>query len=102
MNNIMCLCGSTKFKQEYLNICKEMTLKGFIIVMPGLFAHAGDKISNEQKEALDALHLHKIDISDTVYIINKNGYIGSSTKNEINYAKSLNKKIIYMEKLNGN
>lgn len=46
---------------------------------------------------LDEMHKHKIDLSDAICIINKNGYIGQSTQSEIDYAKKHGKIIYYME-----
>jgi hypothetical protein len=49
------------------------------------------------KKELDRLHFDKIKLADVVYVINEDGYIGESTQNEIEYAKELDKRIIYME-----
>ena len=46
---------------------------------------------------LDDMHKCKIDIADEIFVINKNGYIGSSTKSEIEYAISKGKKVNYLE-----
>ncbi|MEM7826851.1 MAG: hypothetical protein QXQ40_01355 [Candidatus Aenigmatarchaeota archaeon] len=94
---IITLCGSTKFKKEYLEVMKRLTLEGKIVIPVGLYLHAGDEITDEQKEMLDELHLRKIDISDSIYVINKNGYIGESTKREIMYAQRMGKKIYFLE-----
>ncbi len=51
-----------------------------------------------KKFFLDELHKRKIDLADEILIIDVNGYIGDSTKSEIEYAKSLNKKIRYLSK----
>lgn len=92
---IICLCGSTKFKEEFLEVNKAFTLEGAIILMPGVFRHSGDKITDEEKTKLDMLHKYKIIMSDAIYVINKNNYIGQSTKKEIEFAKALNKPIYY-------
>lgn len=94
---IITLCGSTKFKDEFINANKELTLKGNIVISVGLFGHSGDTINEEQKTMLDDIHKRKIDLSDAIYVINKNGYIGNSTKSEIEYAKNHGKEIIYMQ-----
>lgn len=98
---IITLCGSTKFKDDFIKIQEELTLQGKIVISVGLFGHADNKyenkITNEIKEMLDDMHKKKIDLSDAIYVINKNGYIGESTTSEIEYAKSTNKKIYYME-----
>lgn len=98
---VITLCGSTKFKEEFITAQKELTLKGNIVISVGLFGHAdgefGTIITDEVKEMLDDIHKRKIDMADEIYVINKNGYIGSSTKSEIQYAKATGKKITYME-----
>lgn len=94
----VCLCGSTKFKEEFFKVAKEFTLKGYIVTMPMVFVHSGDEEINEvQKEYLDEVHKAKIADADLVFIINQDGYIGSSTRNEIKWAAALNKKIEYLE-----
>lgn len=96
---IITLCGSTKFKDDFLRVQKELTLLGNIVISVGLFGHSGDKEvwSENTKEMLDDMHKRKIDLADAIYVINKNNYIGKSTQSEIDYAKSQNKEIIFME-----
>jgi hypothetical protein len=78
---------------------KELTLKGYIVISVGLFGHSGDNeaLTEETKQMLDDLHKAKIAKSDFIYVINKNGYIGQSTKNEIEFAEALGKRVEYME-----
>lgn len=52
-NPIITLCGSTKFKDEILAWNRDLTLNGAIVLMPGVFAHSGDYITEQQKEELD-------------------------------------------------
>jgi len=96
---IITLCGSTRFKEEYLEVQKKLTLQGYIVISVGLFGHSGDKEvwSEKTKEMLDNMHLRKIDLADAIFVINKNGYIGNSTKNEIKYAKNTGKEVMYLE-----
>ena len=94
---VITLCGSTRFKNEFERINKELTLRGNIVISVGCFGHAGDTFTEEQKVMLDDIHKRKIDMADAIYVINKDGYIGSSTKSEIEYAKNHNKQVIYME-----
>jgi len=95
---IITLCGSTRFKKEYLDVMKKLSLKGRIVLSVGLWNHAdNEKITEEQKKNVDELHLRKIDLSDSIYVINVNKYIGESTRNEIEYAKKTGKKIYYHE-----
>lgn len=100
LNNVevVCLCGSTKFKAEFEQKTLELTLNGMIVLSVGCFMHKDSiPITEEQKIKLDELHKRKIDLCDTVFVINKNGYIGESTFSEIIYAKNKNKNIIYLE-----
>ena len=96
---IITLCGSTRFKDDFMLVQKELTLQGYIVISVGLFGHSGDqKVWNEgTKEMLDIMHKRKIDLAQAIYVINKDGYIGSSTRSEIEYAKAAGKEIYYME-----
>jgi hypothetical protein len=86
---VVTLCGSTKFKDDFIRIQKELTLKGYIVISVGLFGHSGDNEvwAEGTKEMLDDMHKRKIDMADEIFVINKDGYIGSSTRSEIEYAK---------------
>ena len=97
---VITLCGSTKFKDEFEKIQKELTLKENIVISVGLFGHSGDTITSEEKIMLDDMHRRKIDMADEIFVINKNGYIGQSTRSEINYANLTGKMICYMEPIN--
>ena len=96
---VITLCGSTKFKDEFLIEQKRLTLEGNIVISVGLFGHSGDdEVWTENiKKMLDDMHKRKIDMADEIFVINKNGYIGSSTKSEIEYSLKTNKKVNYME-----
>lgn len=103
---VVTLCGSTRFKDEFMKAQKELTLKGYIVISVGLFGHAGDSevwenmdegTLTKTKEMLDDMHKRKIDMADEIFVINKNGYIGSSTLSEIEYAKKTGKIIKYLE-----
>ena len=96
---VITLCGSTKFKDEFIQAQKRLTLEGNIVISVGLFGHSGDNdvITHETKEMLDDMHKRKIDIADEIFVINKNGYIGLSTKSEIEYAIKTGKAVKYME-----
>ena len=96
---VITLCGSTKFKSDFIKVQKELTLKGYVVISVGLFGHSGDNEvwTEGTKQMLDDMHKYKIDLADEIFVINKNGYIGESTKSEIEYAKSKGKKINYLE-----
>lgn len=93
--NVITLCGSTRFKDEFIRVQKELTLQGNIVISVGLFGHSGDdEVWNDGvKKMLDDMHLAKIDLADEIFVINVNGYIGKSTAREIAYAKACGKKV---------
>lgn len=94
---VITLCGSTRFKEDFERVNKELTLRGNIVISVGCFGHAGDVFTDEQKVMLDDIHKRKIDMADAIYVINKDGYVGMSTQSEILYAALHDKEIIYME-----
>lgn len=94
---VITLCGSTRFKEDFERINKELTLQGNIVISVGCFGHSGDSFTKEDKEMLDDIHKRKIDMADAIYVINKGGYIGESTKSEIKYALEHNKPVMLME-----
>jgi len=96
---VITLCGSTRFKDAFLAAQKRLTLAGNIVISVGLFGHSGDSeaMGAETKAMLDDMHKRKIDMADEIYVINVGGYIGSSTKSEIEYAKANGKGIRYLE-----
>ena len=104
---VVTLCGSTKFKDQFMKAQKDLTLKGYIVIYVGLFGHSGDQevwenmdevTLTKTKEILDDMHTRKIDMADEIFVINVNGYIGDSTKSEIKYAKEHGKVVNYLEK----
>ena len=105
---VITLCGSTRFRDEFIEAQKRLTLGGNIVISVGLFGHSGDNEAWENmdegtltktKEMLDDMHKHKIDMSDEIYIINVGGYIGDSTRSEIEYAEATGKTVHYLEEI---
>ena len=96
---VITLCGSTRFKEAFLKVQKELTLRGNIVISVGLFGHSGDdEVWTEgTKEMLDDMHKRKIDMADEIFVINVGGYIGSSTKSEIDYAINSGKIVNFLE-----
>ena len=96
---VVTLCGSTRFKDAFMDAQKRLTLEGNIVISVGLFGHSGDdEVWTEgRKEMLDDMHKRKIDMADEIFIINVGGYIGSSTQSEIEYATNTGKMIKYLE-----
>lgn len=97
---IITLCGSIKFKDEFMRIQEKLTLDRNIVLTPNFFNNIKkEEIDLETKKMLDEMHKQKIDISDEIYVINVGGYIGESIKSEIEYAKRKGKKISYLESI---
>ena len=95
---IITLCGSIKFKDEFMRVQEKLTLDGNIVLTPNFFNNIKkEDIGERRKKMLDEMHKQKIDMSDEIYVINVGGYIGESTKSEIEYAKAEGKKIDYLE-----
>ena len=96
---VITLCGSTRFKDEFMKAQKRLTLEGNIVISVGLFGHSGDDEvwTDGTKEMLDDMHTRKIDMADEIYVINVGGYIGSSTRSEIEYAEATGKTVRYLE-----
>ena len=102
---VITLCGSTRFKDQFMEAQKRLTLEGNIVISVGLFGHAGDEevwegmsedTLTKTKIMLDDMHKRKIDMADEIYVVNVGGYIGSSTRSEIEYAKSHGKAVHYL------
>ncbi|RKM56791.1 hypothetical protein D6855_14070 [Butyrivibrio sp. CB08] len=103
---VITLCGSTRFKDQFMEAQKKLTLEGNIVISVGLFGHSGDQevwenmdegTLTKTKEMLDDMHKRKIDMADAIYVINVGGYVGSSTKSEIEYAIAHGKEVRYLE-----
>lgn len=96
---VITLCGSTKFKEQFLAEQKRLTLEGNIVISVGCFGHSGDKevMNDNTKAMLDDMHKRKIDMADEIFVINVGGYVGSSTMSEILYANETGKIISYLE-----
>lgn len=103
---VITLCGSTRFKDEFLEVQKRLPLEGNIVISVGLFGHSGDSevwgnmdegTLTKTKAMLDDMHKRKIDMADEIYVINVRGYIGESTRSEIDYAIRHGKKVRYLE-----
>lgn len=99
---IITLCGSTRFKDEIRAADARLTMQGNIVISLGVFGHVDmperDRTTNgtELKQLLDRLHKAKIDLADSIYVVDVNGYIGESTRSEIEYALSIGKTVHYL------
>lgn len=93
---IITICGSYKYKKEMIEIAEIMTLKENCVLLPNELSRPNkESYSKEEASIIDKMHKEKIKLSDAILVVNVNNYIGPSTKQEIEYAKNLNKEIIY-------
>ena len=97
---VVTLCGSTKFKDDFIKAQESLTLLGCIVISVGLFGHHDNKygaeITPSVKYMLDDMHKRKIDMADSILVINRDDYIGESTASEIKYAEETGKRVAYM------
>lgn len=100
---IVCLCGSTRFYEEFQRANFRETMAGRIVLSVGFYPHAVSKahgedvgITADEKTRLDDLHKRKIDLADEILVLNVNNYIGDSTRSEIEYAQSTGKRVRWL------
>ena len=93
---VVTICGSMKFAEDMKKIARDLEIeKGWCVIQ--CVYDVGENLSSFEMDNIINAHWKKIDISDAIYVVNIGGYIGSSTKGEIEYAKSFGKEIIYHE-----
>lgn len=97
---VITLSGSMKYWNEFLNISSKLSSYGYIVLTPfPAIVDALDDTNNEKMKFYEELHKHRIDMSDMLFVINKDGYIGDNTQREIEYAESKNIPIEYLEEV---
>ena len=95
---VITLCGSARFKDEFRKQEQILSLKGYIVLSPIFFdEEIQTKLERTKLEMLKLMHYKRIELADEILVINKYGYIGDSTKKEIDFAKKLNKIIKFIE-----
>ena len=94
---VITICGSMRYAKEMMKIAEELELEKGYAVIQCVYNVDGKTYEGLDASTLDRIHRKKIDISDAIYVVNIDGYIGNSTKNEIEYATKNNKEIIYHE-----
>ena len=94
---VITICGSMRYSKEMMKISEELELKKGYAVIQCVYNVDGLKYEGIDASILDKVHRKKIDISDAIYVVNIDGYIGNSTKKEIEYALNSGKEVIYHE-----
>ena len=97
---VITICGSMRYSKEMMKIAEELELKDGYAVIQCVYNIDGQRYEGVDASILDKIHRKKIDISDAIYVVNIDGYIGNSTRNEIEYAKNNGKEVIYHESIN--
>jgi hypothetical protein len=101
---IVCLCGSTRFYEAFQQANYAETMAGRIVLSVGFYPHSkaehghGEGVGHDsaEKVALDELHKRKIDLADEVLVLDVDGYIGDSTRSEVEYAKRIGRPVRYL------
>ena len=96
---VITICGSMRYSKEMMKIAEKLELKEGYAVIQCVYNVDGQRYEGIDTSILDKIHRKKIDISDAIYVVNIDGYIGNSTRNEIEYAKNNGKEVIYHEKV---
>ena len=92
---VITLCGSLKFQKEMMKVAEKMSLEGYCILTPVYPVLENINRIEEQLVRVKKAHFKRIELSDTILVLNVDNYIGNSTSLEIDYAKKLGKEIIY-------
>jgi hypothetical protein len=94
---VITVCGSLKFKEIMQEEAEKLALNGYCVLTPIFPFNKNLNINMKQLDSFKKAHFKRIELSDAIYVVNKDNYIGDSTKLEIDYATKLNKEIIYYE-----
>jgi hypothetical protein len=100
---VVTLCGSSRFRDAFVAENRRLSLEGRIVISLGLFGHlegldiGTDTEPTPVKVMLDELHKRKIDMANRIHVVNLGGYVGRSTRSEIDYAEAHGKPVTYME-----
>ena len=94
---VITICGSLKFKKIMQEEAEKLALNGYCVLTPIFPFNKDLKVKKKQLNKFKEAHFKRIELSDAIYVVNKDSYIGDSTKLEIDYATKLNKEIIFYE-----
>lgn len=98
-HKVIVLSGSIRFWDKIQEMHERLELENEFVII-GITPHVMSRdFTPEEEDLLDELHREKIQLADALYVVNVDGYIGNSTRSEIEFAKQLGKEIIYLEPL---
>lgn len=97
---VITMCGSFKFISKIMEETERLTIEGNCVLSIIYETKKRETYSDVDCKLFEQLHFQKIEMSDAIFVVNVNGYIGDATRKEIEYAKSLNKEIMYLENTN--
>ncbi|MDR0462556.1 MAG: hypothetical protein LBG88_04515 [Christensenellaceae bacterium] len=95
---VVTICGSMKFAEAQKQVAEKLELENNWCVLQCIYGDKKQNYTKQDEKALDILHKQKIGLSDAIFVVNVGGYIGDSTRSEIEYAKQKGKEIIYLDK----
>ncbi|MEU4623540.1 hypothetical protein AB0G04_26645 [Actinoplanes sp. NPDC023801] len=101
---VITLCGSTRFEAEFAEVSQRLTMEGCVVISLGMFSlpelpgYDWTVDRSDLKGRIGAVHRQKIRMADEVYIVDPGGYVGESTRREIDYAESLGKPVRYLSR----
>ncbi len=89
------ICGSMRYEKEMRKIAYLLeTQKGYNILQC-TYGDRNFKADDDGLKELEEAHYKKIILSDGIYVVNIDGYIGESVKKEIEFAEEHKKEILY-------
>lgn len=92
---VLTICGSIRFMEKILEVHEKLELQGHVVI--GVVQHVRkEPYTPDEEDLLDVIHKIKIDIADGIYVVNVDGYIGASTRSEIEYAQKHGKEVYYL------
>ena len=94
------ICGSTRFKDQILEVAEGLTLDGHIVMMPTVFRHDDPALTTEMRIRLENQHREMINRSDAIFVVNVDKYIGESTYSMLDWATRMKKEVYFLEEIN--
>ena len=94
------ICGSTRFKDQILEVAEGLTLDGHIVMMPTVFRHDDPNLSTELRIRLENQHREMINKSDAIFVVNVDKYIGEATYSMLDWATRMKKEVYFLEEIN--